>query len=147
MRFRKLRIAWSVAWGVACVLLIALWVRSYSQISVVSGPINGKWSFGTGIVPGACVLFVAEIASVWGIDTESSEEWLDHAAPNWSRVWGGLRYENKTLCVPCWCPVAVTIGLAAMPWFPWSRRFRLRTLLIALTLVCAVLGLVVVALS
>src|SRR3954451_7738148 len=29
MKFRKLRIAWSVFWGVAAVLLIALWVRSY----------------------------------------------------------------------------------------------------------------------
>ena len=29
MRFRKLRIAWSVTWGIACVLLIVLWVRSY----------------------------------------------------------------------------------------------------------------------
>jgi hypothetical protein len=29
MRFRKLRIAWSVACGIACVLLIALWVRSF----------------------------------------------------------------------------------------------------------------------
>src|SRR6476660_9850969 len=29
MRFRKLRIAWSVICGIACVLLIVLWVRSY----------------------------------------------------------------------------------------------------------------------
>src|SRR4051794_19852377 len=29
MRFRKLRIAWSVFWGLACVLLVVLWVRSY----------------------------------------------------------------------------------------------------------------------
>src|SRR6478735_11109675 len=29
MRFRKLRIAWSVFWGLACLLLIVLWVRSY----------------------------------------------------------------------------------------------------------------------
>src|SRR6476659_10578089 len=29
MRYRKLRIAWSAFWGLACVLLIALWVRSY----------------------------------------------------------------------------------------------------------------------
>src|SRR3954471_9786861 len=28
MRYRKLRIAWSVFWGVTCVLLIGLWVRS-----------------------------------------------------------------------------------------------------------------------
>jgi hypothetical protein len=25
MKYRKLRIAWSVAWGVACLLLIGLW--------------------------------------------------------------------------------------------------------------------------
>ncbi len=29
MRFRKLRIAWSVFWGLAAVLLVVLWVRSY----------------------------------------------------------------------------------------------------------------------
>src|SRR6476660_8978143 len=29
MRFCKLRIAWSVLCGIACVLLIVLWVRSY----------------------------------------------------------------------------------------------------------------------
>src|SRR5207302_1066294 len=29
MKFRKLRTAWSVGCGIACVMLIALWVRSY----------------------------------------------------------------------------------------------------------------------
>src|SRR6476646_1576226 len=29
MKYRKLRIAWSVFWGLAAVLLIVLWVRSY----------------------------------------------------------------------------------------------------------------------
>ena len=29
MKFRKLRIAWSVGCGIACVLLAVLWVRSY----------------------------------------------------------------------------------------------------------------------
>src|SRR5262245_23926767 len=31
MRFRKLRIVWSVVWGLLAVLLIALWVRSYTR--------------------------------------------------------------------------------------------------------------------
>src|SRR5262245_26932319 len=30
MKFRKLRIAWSIFCGIACVLLIVLWVRSYT---------------------------------------------------------------------------------------------------------------------
>src|SRR3954462_7934574 len=36
MRYRKLRIAWSVAWGLATVLLIALWVRSYHWQDFIS---------------------------------------------------------------------------------------------------------------
>src|SRR3954464_13617438 len=35
MRFRKLRLAWSVFWGIACVLLIALWIRSYWHIDII----------------------------------------------------------------------------------------------------------------
>src|SRR4051795_652243 len=42
MRFRKLRIAWSVFWGVACVLLIVLWVRSYSWNEEFAFPAGGK---------------------------------------------------------------------------------------------------------
>ena len=30
MKFRKLRITWSMTWGVLALLLIVLWVRSYS---------------------------------------------------------------------------------------------------------------------
>src|ERR1043165_6999457 len=41
MRFRKLRIAWSVFWGIACVLLIVLWVRSYSTSDILSHQKNG----------------------------------------------------------------------------------------------------------
>src|SRR5688572_24972679 len=36
MRFRKLRIAWSVAWGIACLLLIVLWMRSYWYIDYMN---------------------------------------------------------------------------------------------------------------
>src|SRR6478735_7114700 len=31
MRYRKLRIAWSIFWGLGAVLMIALWVRSHGQ--------------------------------------------------------------------------------------------------------------------
>ena len=43
MRFRKLRIAWSVGCGIACVLLIVLWVRSYKTLYWCYGlPHNGQ---------------------------------------------------------------------------------------------------------
>jgi hypothetical protein len=42
-----------------------------------------------------------------------------------------------------WAAVLLMLALTAAPWFPWSKRFSLRTLLIATTLVAVVLGLVV----
>ena len=36
MKHRKLRIAWSVAWGIVAVLLVALWVRSYWRLDTLS---------------------------------------------------------------------------------------------------------------
>src|SRR5262245_22170631 len=35
MRFRKLRIVWSVAWGIVAVLLIGWWMRSYRHADIV----------------------------------------------------------------------------------------------------------------
>src|SRR6476659_5097631 len=53
MRFRKLRIAWSAWWGLACLLLIVLWVRNYEGEGIIQfrrvkgtltelGHLNGK---------------------------------------------------------------------------------------------------------
>ena len=62
MRFRKLRIAWSVGWGVACLLLIALWVRSYwwvEGVSVTNGP---RHSVVIGSCPNVIAIQIAEEA-------------------------------------------------------------------------------------
>src|SRR5262249_35867124 len=40
MTYRKLRIAWSVAWGVVAVLLVVLWVRSYGDGDALPTPPN-----------------------------------------------------------------------------------------------------------
>jgi hypothetical protein len=47
---------------------------------------------------------------------------------------------------PHWCPVFLVGALAAFPSIGWSKRFSLRTLLIATTLVAVVLGLIVAVL-
>src|SRR6476660_645069 len=44
MRFRKPRIVWSVFWGVAAVLLIVLWVRSYWIQYIVRVPVTSERS-------------------------------------------------------------------------------------------------------
>src|SRR4051812_31684192 len=40
MRSRKLRIAWSVAWGAAALLIVILWARSYRSMDQLGGPLS-----------------------------------------------------------------------------------------------------------
>jgi hypothetical protein len=42
MKFRKLRITWTVFCGIACVLLFALWVRSYRRVDELRGRLFGQ---------------------------------------------------------------------------------------------------------
>ena len=55
MKYRKLRIAWSVAWGAVAVLLCVLWIRSYWQIEHIFW--NGEAKYlGISIHPGEVTL-------------------------------------------------------------------------------------------
>jgi hypothetical protein len=143
MRFRKLRIAWSVAWGVMAVLLVALWVRSYRTIDEVYGRIPGVADVVCSSDPGR-VLFAIE-------DLGASLAWTHWSQPTdgtdvptttfgfWAVTVSGQTY----FALPHWLLILAFVLFSAAPWLPW--RFSLRTLLIATTLVAVVLGLVVYA--
>src|SRR6185503_6285985 len=45
MRFRKLRIAWSVWWGVVAVLLCVLWVRSQNHFDDTGWAMSAQGKF------------------------------------------------------------------------------------------------------
>src|SRR3954470_24351478 len=140
MRFRKLRMVFSAFCGLASVLLIVLWVRSYWWLNLVKGPLtpsktlvltssNGFFSVGT----------LSSTAYIWKADRWSQADLLlqmkaaGMAANTKSWVWqltyfgfahGGL--ETAYLC-----PMSVMGIAAAAPWIRWFKRFSLRTLLIA----------------
>ena len=38
MKYRKLRIAWSVTWGIAAVLIVVFWIRGYRNYERFVGP-------------------------------------------------------------------------------------------------------------
>ncbi len=163
MKNRKLRITWSVAWGIAAVLLIAFWVRSYQTAEGI-GHINSPESF-------ACV------HSEWGTLSYHYQRgtpqtgklgWTFHtrtaSQPYFGFKWKWYTYDpNKPrtflhykspdgmvlesaidIYLPYWLLVLLT-GISstpfAIPWIPW--RYSLRTLLIATTLVAVGLGLIV----
>ncbi len=143
MRSRKLRIAWSAICAIACLLLIVLWVRSYwcyDQV-VVRRPQLDLDSF-----YGAITVYHNNEDSPgkrqWRIITYDTEV---------LRETGLLSFRNlyyfrfaPVLVAPYWLPVLFVATIAAMPWLPWwFKRFSLRTLLIATTLVAVVMGLIV----
>jgi hypothetical protein len=155
MKFRKLRIAWSVACGITCVLLIVLWVRSYwwvDQFVATFGP----YYVGVGETPGALGIGVGTDTNCepWTFsDPNPAEEWLRLVVmPNGerypSRVWGVFEFNTSdgvNLSAPFWFLILLSSMAAGASWLRW--RFSLRTLLIATTLVAVALGLIVFAVS
>jgi hypothetical protein len=147
MRFRKLRIAWSMFWGLACVLLMVLWVRSYYRYD------SGTWHNGWGalIDSEGGRLAIATFRS-GDLSRPMGTGFYLESDPRESVWWG-----NSTFCfgvetgdfdlpfyfVPYWLPFSIVALCAAIPWLRW--RFSLRTLLIATTLVAVVLGLIAYA--
>jgi hypothetical protein len=138
MRFRKLRIAWSVFWGLACVVLIVLWVRSYRygdrlRTENFTHEDSQKRLYVVQSGRGFVRLSVAK--------QDARGEWAISYRP--SKLFGlGLSRTNSstTVNVPYWFPMIVSAAMAFTPWVNW--RFSLRTLLIATTLVAVVLGLI-----
>jgi hypothetical protein len=115
MRFRKLCIAWSVLWGIDCVLLIVLWVRSYSQDDVLVHHANHRWIPVLESEDGRLTYYLSVIP-------DSTLE-----IPYWVPV-----VFITALAIVPW--------IRQLRW-----RFSLRTLLIAMALIAVVLGLAVYA--
>jgi hypothetical protein len=140
-----LRIAVTALSLTACVLLVALWVRSYWRIEFATTPYVA-----TGILS-----MRGELLAVFSLDvSKRPDEWHfesdpipdDVELPPLRRFLGfgyyGTAFEHGLL-VPHWFAVLVSTFLAAAPWMRRPYRFSIRTLLIATTLVAAGLGIVV----
>jgi hypothetical protein len=153
MRFRKLRIAWSVGWGLVAVLLIALWVRSYRVHEWITVPLPGR----------QVLVWITSAQGGVRLDLYGP----DHQLVGWQ--WMGLPLDGSfevnvnpeegppilrtilinvsqtTSRIFLWTRIWVTVlfaaALAGVPWLRW--RFSLRSLLIATTLVAVVLGVIV----
>jgi hypothetical protein len=150
---KYLRIAVTALSLTACVLLIALWVRSYRRgvtawvqpTAARSVMFGSRWGRLTLCMePGFARRFIRVTHS---IDDESPP--MDRKAFEFRRRYvvnddgglGWLRGYSRTVIFPHWFAVALVGVVAVAPWLRW--RFSLRTLLIATTLVAVGLGTVV----
>jgi hypothetical protein len=151
MKFHKLRIAWSVVWGLFAVLLVVLWVRSYYRCDLLRGIAT----------PAGCDIYsdCGRLAFCWFTSPVTREGMIDKWKNNQERsgliednffspiASHGFGYHRDDLEVDFfashWAAALLMLALTAAPWLPWSKRFSLRTLLFGTTLVAVVLGLVV----
>jgi hypothetical protein len=158
MRFRKLRIAWSVGWGFLCVLIILLCVRSYWVWDSVLIPMSQRRPLAIGRSPElrssyGQLIFYGPFSHVFAyplvlIPQQPLDPLKYPRAPAFLgfnfRQFGGAG--QWALSIPHWFAVMVLATLAAAPWIRKLKwRFSLRTLLIATTLLAMVLGLIVYA--
>ncbi|MCI0334660.1 MAG: hypothetical protein L0228_15700 [Planctomycetes bacterium] len=139
-KFRKLRIAFSAACGIACLLLIALWVRSYWCFDQTVGPISTDGYLLCQSLRGKLLLEVVDDPNIVDLFIQ---EWSwtsleldpDQATINLANDTGPSRFR---VTVSDWSLVIITFALLLVPWLRW--RFSLRTLLIGMTVVAAVLA-------
>jgi hypothetical protein len=135
MNYRKLRITWTVCCGIATVLLICLWVRSYQTLDVYK-PYGHEIQVAIGRVL---------IDETWVRSTAPPVKTSEATEPDHSSVRVTTVQEfvsaGTGVRVPFWLPTTVLAIFAVIPWLP--RRFTLRSLLIATTLVGVLLGIAV----
>jgi hypothetical protein len=144
---KYLRIAVTALSLTACVLLIALWVRSY-------------WWWDTVFYdpPDRPNYVISEVNSVQGRVSFARYDNPFGEANGWGATSDPVdrdlnleqflfkRHEatgDRDVIVPYWFPILCAGTLAIVPWIPW--RFSLRTLLIATALMAVGLGVVVIS--
>jgi type VI protein secretion system component VasF len=142
MRNRKLRIAWSVVWGIGCLLLIVLWVRSHWEIDIYGKQPSNVNGFSLLSRNGAVYCAIGREMDL-DVTWRFILAWIDvDAARTTSRHFVIANDGMITIVrVPDWFLLGLIAALVAAPWIRW--QFSLRTLLIATTLVAVVLGVIV----
>ena len=149
--FRLVRIALSAVCLTACLLLIALWARSYHSSDRLLGPLPRSHMFQAYTWQGTFHLIVSGPAyrlDVWEfysspVPEPSSDANATRQVP---RFLGFSFRETQGIVhstAPAWFLLALLVAVPTALWFDRLRwHFSLRTLLIATTLVALMLGIV-----
>jgi hypothetical protein len=150
---KYLRIAVTALSLTACVLLIALWVRSYWWCDLISRMDANSQVTTLGSHRGT-VYFVR--MQLRGFGAGGPPAMGPRPQHGWRHSISEAHIANETfklqfsgdsifVLLPQWLVGPMFLAIGAAPCMPWSRRFSLRTLLIATTLVAVGLGIVVIS--
>jgi hypothetical protein len=138
MQHCKLRIAFTIAFGIASLSLLVLLVRSYWLHEETAGSISSSQ-----------ILSMSSDRGQFAFGIVRNRPHVDfhyvHTTPTTQPSRWRLQYVSAgdawVAYIPYWFPALVFGTFAAVPWV--RCRFSLRTMLIATTLVAVALGLIV----
>ena len=150
---KHLRFSFSFACAILCLSIFAMWTRSYHWWDSVQWAFKPKQGVIIGSQSGGAFLEYFDVSGTqlmpprWRVVVNPSPNtdffpiggmdggfagFLSHIGPS-----------GFLIGVPYWGLILTTIALASIPWVPWKRRFSLRAMLIAMTIVAAALGVIV----
>ncbi len=151
---RLLRIAFSVVCGIACLLLIGLWLRSLNRIDRIQLRYQAPKAIDISTLPGQVLVAMIVEQPIVIPATQSYSSYK--IWPPWFRTMRLINSDGTTwnfgvwtqpnyagVHIPIWFLILLSIAFAVGAWAP--LRFSLRTLLIATALIAVVLGIVAVA--
>jgi hypothetical protein len=150
LRFlRYLRIASSVFCGLACVLFVGLWMRSYFWVDTcnIASRIGLTSCYGT--IAYQILRPLYSFQRDWYYECEPVADYVEpHVASRRSEAMQNLlrfSWKSRQMShVPHWAFTMLFVGFSIAPWIHKLRwRFSLRTLLIATTIIAGALGLII----
>ena len=142
---RYLQIAFSGTCAIACVLLVALCVRSYWRLDVFIRNSNSQSTIvrtDTGLitisVSKSYVRSAAFGGDGWTHIVDNASWGMNYWQFDW--IWNA---EIRLIRIPIWVLSTAFAALGFVPSIRWSNRFSIRALLIGTALIAAVLAMVV----
>lgn len=134
VKSHRLKFAWSFVCGIACGMLIALWVRSYWRADTLTTNISATRALSA--------------TSQWGRTSLSMETWSGAETPATgfsslpaNRVGHSMAHRRGHKQLDVQLPhYTLVVLLAAAAAVPWIRRFSVRTLLIAMAVLAVLLA-------
>jgi hypothetical protein len=142
-----MRKPFAVTCSVICLLLVAMWLRSFWWEDAVVVHKSGERFVRVGAAPGAIQVATGGKSRVapWNRIVESAPEVIHELSnmgiPYPSRFWGRFYIGSSILLVPYWFLILLVVSLAAPPTRNIIWRFSLRMALLFLTLAAGVIGL------
>ena len=132
---RWLRISWTAFSGIAALLFVALWVRSEHHFDSIGSVLSAQ---GRLYLSPNVAFFPTDVR---GATIESYSHLRGAVTTIVARNVEVTPASGTGPVIPLWAPALIASITAIAPWLP-IRRFSLRTLLIATTLLSILLGLV-----